>query len=623
MKHLLERTRHLKTDLQRISVRRAISEAKQQLKRLMAGNGGDYSRWVAENDTISFSDRAAIRAHIATLPYRPLISVIMPMGKTPEIALRRSLRSVVTQLNPYWELRIAVDYLAEPLAQAILRSSSAQDPRISFVRPGSLLSSEAAMNAALGAATGEFVAFLRGGDLLAEHALYEVLVAILANSSVDILYTDHDEIDALGMRSNPWFKPGWDPDLLLAQDYLNDLAVYRRILLEKVGLLRPELESAAFYDLALRATSATTLDRICHVPAVLYHKGDPNQRNGSESSPPGDRAVVARRTVRSHLEARSYNDVGVELAPSMPNANRIIWPLPQPLPLVSVIIPTRDRADLLARCVEGLSNRTDYANIELLIVNNDSSEQATLALFDRLAASDQRVRVLRYPGPFNYSALNNAAAREAKGEILLLLNNDIDVIEPGWLRELASNAIRPDVGMVGAKLLYADQRVQHGGIVLGPHGHAAHVHRLADRNDPGYFGQLALARTLSAVTAACSAIRRAVFFEVGGFDEINLPVAFNDIDLCLRLGDYGYRVVWTPFAELFHSESASRGKETANPATRERFLRELEHLRQTWGAMLESADPFHNPNLLFHPDYFETPSSPRREKPWRRLANDR
>jgi GT2 family glycosyltransferase len=637
MKDRFERAQDLGTD--RISVWRAIRQglwrlratsdrltgggvrtlAKRQLSRLMARNDGNYSRWVAKNDTIGVADRAAIRRHIAALPYRPLISVIMPIGKSSEIALRRSIKSVVTQLDPYWELLIAVDYLAEPLARAILRSPEARDPRISLIRAGSLPSTEAAINAAMGEATGEFVAFLRGGDVLPEHALYEVLVAILANSSLDVVYTDHDEISASGTRSNPWFKPGWDPDLLLAQDYLNDLTVYRRILLEKVGLLRPELESAAFYDLALRATAATTPDRICHIPAVLYHKADFTQRNDSESCLGHASSVAARRAVRDHLVSRGSSDAAIESAPSMPAANRIIWPLPQPLPLVSMIIPTRDRAELLAQCVEGVLHRTDYANIELLLVDNDSAEPATLALFDRLVGGDKRVRVLHQPGPFNYSALNNAAAREAKGEILLLLNNDIDVIDSGWLHEMISHARRPDVGIVGAKLLYANERIQHAGVVLGPYGEMHHLYCLASKNETGYFGQLVLSRTLSAVTGACAAIRRSVFLEVGGLDEVNLAIAFNDIDLCLRLGDRGYRIVWTPFAELFHLESASRGQNDS-PAKQAQFTRELRYMRRTWGSLLHSGDPFHNPNLLFTGGHIEIPSSPRREKPWRRVT---
>ncbi len=225
------------------------------------------------------------------------------------------------------------------------------------------------------------------------------------------------------------------------------------------------------------------------------------------------------------------------------------------------------------------------------------------------------------PGPFNYSALNNAAAREARGDVLLLLNNDIDVIESGWLRELVSHAVRPDVGAVGAKLLYPNEQVQHAGIVLGPQGVATHLHRFADKSDPGYFGQLALTRTISAVTAACLAIRRSVFFKVGGFDEVNLHVAFNDVDLCLRLGARGYRVVWTPFAELYHLESVSRGKDDT-AEKQEACRRELRYMRDTWGSILESADPFHNTNLLFGWDYLEIPSVPRRERPWRAVFGE-
>jgi GT2 family glycosyltransferase len=437
----------------------------------------------------------------------------------------------------------------------------------------------------------------------------------------------------------------------LAQDYLNDFTVYRRIFLEKLGPLRPELENAVFYDLALRATAATTPDRIVHLPAVLYHRRrwpirlSQDDEGGrvpasdfaayTANTPPRGHAspdmcgslgqtsaVAARRAVREHLDSRGYPDAAVESAPTMPNSNRIIWPLPQPLPLVSVIIPTRDRSELLAQCVEGVLNRTDYANIELLIVDNDSTEAATLALFDRLVGGDKRVRVLHHPGRFNYSALNNAAAREANGEILLLLNNDIDVIESGWLREMISHALRPDVGIVGAKLLYANERIQHAGVVLGPGGNMHHLYCLASKDDTGYFGQLALARTLSAVTGACAAIRRSVFWEVGGLADTNLAVAFNDIDLCLRLGDHGYRVVWTPFAELFHLESASRGPDNS-PAKQALFTREWQYMRRTWGSLLESGDPFHNPNLLFAGGQIEIPSSPRREKPWRRFANSR
>jgi O-antigen biosynthesis protein len=575
-----------------------------------------YAHWVAWNDTIRDADRAAIHARIASLPFSPLISVIIPASSTSEVAFSKSFKSVVTQLYPYWELCATVDDASHPLLSKIFGDSAARDPRIKVTQRDNINCTAAAAKAALSLATGEFVAFLRVGDILAEQALYEVASELGGNEQTDIIYTDHDQISLDDERSNPWFKPGWDPDLLLAQDYISDLVVYRRTLVEKVGFLRPEFEGAEFHDLALRATAATTRDRIRHLPAILYHRYEESKTIHSEDALSALRAVAAsRRAVRDHLDSRGHTEALVKPAVQIPSANRIVWPLPNDAPLVSVIIPTRDRADLLAQCVAGVLHRTDYCNLELLIVDNESVESATLALFDRLTHADSRVHILHLPGPFNYSTLNNAAARKARGEVLLLLNNDIDIIDPGWLREMVSHALRPDVGIVGAKLLYANEQIQHGGIVLGPAGAATHVHRLVNRNDPGYFGQLALARSLSAVTGACMAIRRQVFFEAGGLNEANLAVAYNDVDLCLRVGDRGYRVVWTPFAELFHLECASRGLDVT-PAKRDLLSRELEYMRTTWGALFESADPFHNPNLLFAWDGLHVPSVPRRQRPW-------
>jgi O-antigen biosynthesis protein len=593
-----------------------------------------YHRWVAVYDTINNVDRSMIRAQIPTLAFRPLISVVLATAGRSGLAVGESCKSVVTQLYGNWELCLAVDADAAPQMEAVLGPSMVSDPRIKLIRTDSLLSVTNATNAALSLAKGEFVAFLRAGDILAEHALYEVAVALQGADRIDMLYTDHDQVSPDGQRSDPWFKPGWDPDLLLAQDYISDLAVYRRALVEDVGFLRPEFAGAEYYDLALRTTAAIGADRVCHVPAILYHRRSEKQTDRSERALPALRSIrAAHRAVRNHLDARGYGKALLEPAPQAPSAHRVIWPIPEPAPLVSVIIPTRDHADHLEQCVEGVLHRTDYSNIELLIVDNGSSEPAMVALFERLICEERRVRVLRLPGPFNYSVLNNVAARTASGEVLLLLNNDIDVIESGWLREMVSHALRPDVGIVGAKLIYTNETIQHGGVVLGPRGQITHLHRFAGRNDPGYRGQLSLSRTLSAVTGACVALRRAVFFEVGGFDEINLQVGFNDIDLCLRLRKFGYRVLWTPFAELFHVESVSRGYDDfpelfqlesvwraykdADPVKRERGLREWQHMHQTWGAMLEAGDPFHNPNLLFEWDHLEIPAAPRRLKPWR------
>jgi O-antigen biosynthesis protein len=576
-----------------------------------------YTRWVSAYDTISEADRVAIRTHLGGLAYRPLISLIIA-SETSETSLHESLDSVISQLYADWELLISADIIAKAGLGSVLGDFITQDSRVKVIWAEDGEGTVALANAAIRLATGEFVAFLRAGDILPEHAFYEVAFELGRHERTDILYTDHDQMNPDRQRSSPWFKPGWDPDLLLAQDYISDLTVYRRKLIEEVGFLRPEFAGAEFHDLALRATGAAMPYSIRHVPAILYHRRLQNESTQSATALPGMRAITAsRRAVRDHLDSRGDARAVLGPAPQLPSAIRVLWPVPEHPPLVSVIVPTRDKADLLERCVNGVLHRTDYQNLELLVADNGSSEPSTRLLFERLSREEPKVRVLCYPGPFNYSALNNAAAREAKGEILVLLNNDTDVIGSGWLRELVSQALRPDVGIVGAKLLYANEQIQHAGVVLGPEGHAAHLCRLASRNDPGYFGQLALPRTLSAVTGACIAIRRAVFFELGGFDEIHLQVAFSDIDLCLRLGDYGYRIVWTPFAELFHLESASRGSDFGNPAKQERADREWRHLRETWGSLLETADPFHNPNLLFHWNHCEIPASPRRLKPWR------
>ena len=533
------------------------------------------------------------------------------------VALERALLATPDGRATYrrW---VAVNDTLRNADRAAIRDRTTRHLRVRVSKLNKVESAATATNEALSLASGEFVTFIRAGNILAEHALYEFAFALGGGDRPDIVYSDHDHVTADGHRANPWFKPGWDPDLLLAQDYINEFAVYRRSLIEAVGCLRVGFEGAEFHDLALRATAATTPNRVLHVPAILYHRRDGEKSIHSESALAELRAADAScKAVRNHLDSRGYPDAIVKRAPQISSTLRVVWPIPASEPPVSIIIPTRDRPDLLAQCVEGILHRTHYCNLEVLIVDNGSVEPATLTLFDQLTSSDSRVSILAHPGPFSYSALNNAAARVASGEVLLLFNNDIDVIDSSWLRELVSHAIRPDVGVVGAKLLYANEQIQHGGIVLGPNGQIIHIHRLANRNDPGYCGQLALARTLSAVTGACVAIRRAVFFEVGGLDEVNLTMAFNDIDLCLRVGDYGYRVVWTPFAELFHLESASRGLDDTTPSKRERFLRELRYLQKTWGSLLESADPFHNPNLLFGWEYFEVPSAPRREKPWR------
>ena len=347
---------------------------------------------------------------------------------------------------------------------------------------------------------------------------------------------------------------------------------------------------------------------------MLYHW---RRDTGTFSETWLDRCTeAARRAVADHLRAREPSDPQADVlpAPLAPYHIRVRHPLPDPAPRVSLVIPTRNQAHLLARCVEGVLHGTDYDPIELIVMDHDSNEPEAIALLDGLR-SDQRVRVLSFTGAFNYSAINNRAVSEMRGDVVVLLNNDVEIIGADWLREMVSHAVRPEVGAVGAKLLYPDGTVQHAGLALGAAGVAHSFQSGAQADEAGYFGQLALQRNVSAVTAACMALRRTVFLQAGGFDEVNLPVAFNDVDLCLRIRALGYQVVWTPYAELIHHESASRGSDD-DPVRAARFKREVAYMQRTWGAQL-AADPFYNPNFSLARADFNLAFPPRREKPWK------
>ena len=399
---------------------------------------------------------------------------------------------------------------------------------------------------------------------------------------------------------------------MLGRDAVGALAALRTATVRRMlGMRRTDPVTSydlAQYDLVLRLGENVLPGKIHHIPAILCHRTPP-QRDSSELE-----REAARSVVRRHLAKIGLDQAQVEAAPLAPACNRVRRGLPVPAPRVSIIVPTRDRPDLLARCADGVLSRTDYPFLELIVVDNDSAEEATRVLLSELS-HDPRVRVLAVPGPFNYSALNNTAAAAARGEVLVLLNNDTDVISPDWLTELVSHAVRPEIGAVGAKLLYQDGRVQHCGITLGPGWALIHQLRKSSRDDPGPGGELALVRTVSAVTAACLAIRKSVFLEVGGFDAQNFPTAFSDVDLCLRLGDYGYRILCTPFAEMHHLESVSRGYDDT-PEKRAITDRAGHNFQKIWEPLLNT-DPYHNPNLIFQWECTDFATPPRRQPPWR------
>jgi GT2 family glycosyltransferase len=448
---------------------------------------------------------------------------------------------------------------------------------------------------ALSLAMGMFVAFLAPGDKLATCSLAVVAALIEQQPSICIIYSDEDWLDDQGQRFMPRFKTGWDPDAQLGRDLLGQFCLMRRDKMIAMGGLRPDRAPAAHYDLHCRLAFAVSPTAIRHIPAILCHRQQPyahERARGAEAiNVYNETARAVAREVASSLCGR---EIAVTDAPLAPFVNRIHWPLPDVLPQVSVLVPTRDCADLLQNCTNGVLEKTDYPSLELLVLDNGSVEPETEELFNQLR-KDPRVKILPLPGPFNYSKINNRGAAQASGEILLFMNNDVEVIGPGWVREIVAHALRSDIGCVGAKLLYADRRLQHAGVVLQPGPDAIHVFRQMHEHDLGYDAQLAGVRSYSAVTGACLAVRRSIFEEVGGFDERGLKIAFNDVDLCLKVDEHGYRNVCTPFEPLFHLESASRGLSTT-PEKQAQNRREVEYLAARWSDRFTD-DPFLHPSV--------------------------
>ncbi|MCB8878373.1 glycosyltransferase family 2 protein [Acidisoma silvae] len=603
--------------------------------------GLDYGRWLRDYHSLSGDDRAAILAHIDGLPARPTIAIVIPIDQETVRFLPATVLSIRAQLYAHWEICIAGT--ASSLDQA--RSLTPKDA--TGIRYILSRGSSAAFAAALPQIGSDFVTLMAPGDRLADEALYEVAATLNDYPDSDLIYTDEDCINAAGRRFAPAFKSAWNIDLHLGQNLTGRLTVYRRSLLQRFN----GTALAGEHDLALAVASTSLPSRIRHIPSVLYHRLMPDGPAPGLFDPmqPPAWTQASRTAAETYLtgkglsgraellewsgaaaagaEASGAAAAGAEASGAAASGAatrlQLRWPLPDPAPRVSLILPTRDNHALLARCAAGLLHRTDYPDIELIIIDNDSRQADTLDLLSRLQ-QDRRVRVLPYRAPFNYSAINNMAVAQATGDVILLINDDIDVIDGGWLREMVALASRPDIGAVGAKLFYGDGRIQHAGVILGVGQHngrggiAGHFGHGTDGNEPGYLDQYALTREVSAVTAACMALRREVFTAVGGFDAEHLPIAYNDVDLCLRIRAQGLRVVWTPFATLFHLESQSRGRDMT-PEQLARAAREATYMRDRWDHELNH-DPFYNPNFDWDYPMQRLAEPPRRPKPWRAAA---
>ena len=525
--------------------------------------------------------------------------VVAAAGARPDL-LDQTIASLVAQTSPHWEA----------LVVSPGRGAGLDDSRVRTIDGTGLARAETLTRAAALAA-GSLIGFIEASDQLAPAAVEAAARQFAARPGLRLIYTDEDAIAGDGTRSAVVLKGGWSPDLLLSGDALGQLVLFQREALllaggpTSSGLAAGGLSAAAgdfaLLDAALRLTHDAAADQVVHQPGILFHRG--RAQTGRPAPFPRSRAgngipeldAVIDRFLTTHRPGlvRGSRTYGSRIWPTVSAL------LPDPAPRVSVIIPMRNRAKLLETCLAGLLGGTDYPDIEVLVVDNGSTEADALALLERVTADD-RVRVLRDHGPFNWSALNNLAAAEATGEVLLLLNNDISIVRPGWLRSMAGHAMREGVGVVGARLLYPDGTLQHGGMLLGPRGSGLHVAKGAAGDDPGYLAQQIVLRDLSAVTGACLAIRRAVFQELGGLEQQHLRVAWSDVDLCLRARAAGYRVLWDPEATLIHHETGTRGQDET---LEQKALFELErgYMRRRWPEATEH-DPYLNPALRVDPD---------------------
>ncbi len=550
------------------------------LQRRIRPRPSPYDRWKASHEA-GFFGLLKQRRSVLTWQARPSLSLLMPIHR-PELSwLHSAILSVERQIYPYWQLCLALDGPPEPGVRRWLARRIGGEKRIQVVESRQHGGIAAAGQAALELATGDFVGLLDQDDELSPAALYRVAQS-LQSEETDFFYSDEDKLTPEGLRVDPYFKPGWSPYLLLSQMYTGHFSVYRRSLVLEVGGFRTGFDFSQDHDLALRISEAT--DRIRRLPHILYHW---RQVPGSAATDPAakpEAAGAARRALSEALGRRRIS--GKVVDGPFPNIY-CIDRSPRSWPAVTAIIPTRDQPDLLRSCIEGLLQKTDYPELDLLIVDHESRDETARSYLRKLARSG-RARVLPFRGPFNFSAMVNLAARHARGDLLLLLNNDTEPLHPGWLRRMAAIAVDPGVGAVGARLLYPDGRLQHAGVVLGLGGVAGNAFSFLPADSPGYFGAAWTTRDYSAVTAACMVTPREDFLAVNGFDADSLPVAYNDVDYCLRLKQIGRRTVYCAEAELIHHESASRGT-GLDPA-------EVAVMLDRWGPQIED-DPHYSPNL--------------------------
>jgi glycosyltransferase involved in cell wall biosynthesis/predicted SAM-dependent methyltransferase len=568
----------------------------------------NYDEWIRLYDTLTDDVRSIMRTRIENLPQRPHISVVMPTYNTKPEWLIEAIDSVRSQIYPYWELCIADDASTDITIRPILERYVEVDKRIKVVYRKINGHISAASNNALDLVTSDWVALLDHDDILSEHALFWVAEAICNNPNVSLIYSDEDKIDETGNRFKPYFKCDWNLDLFYSQNMFSHLGVYRADLLKAIDGFRVGFEGSQDYDLALRCIERIKPTQIHHIPRVLYH-WRVHDESTSKSHKAKPYAVLAgERALNDHFERKKIPARSEFIG----TGYRTTYALPLPQPMVSLIITTRNGLQPIRRCIESILKRTAYLNYEILIFDNDPD--FLLDQYADLQRTEKRVRVVSDNKYYNDSGLNNVAVKSARGNLIGLLNKDLEAISPEWLSEMVGIALQPDVGAVGAKLMFADNTVQHAGLILGlGRVHiAGFAHQHLPKQNIGNFGRAALISSFSALSGDCLLIRKSIYEEIGGFNETDLQTTFNDVDFCLRLIEAGYRNVWTPYAELYFHQSTTDSYNGVLEK-QERFTAEVQYMKASWGKLL-SHDPAYNPNLTLDKEDFSFAWPPRLEE---------
>lgn len=579
-----------------------IQEVKEQSSlptgELIGQNTEDYAQWVRENIV---SDAQVEQAHtdIANMAHKPVFSILVPIYNTDPEYLIPMIRSVQAQIYPHWELCLVDDCSPKSYLRNILEHEAERDSRIKVRLNDVNQGISVTTNDALELASGDYIALLDHDDEISIDALYENAKVINQNPEADLIYSDEDKMDMQGNRLEPYFKPDYSPDLLHTNNYICHFTVIKKSIIDDIGGFREGLDGSQDHDIILRATAVAK--DVVHIPKILYHW----------RKIPGSTAVVydsksyaweaGRRAVEDCLQRKESSDTKVEFG-SLKGTYRVFREI-KGTPLVSIIIPFKDKPELLSTCIHSIIDRSTYENIEIIGVSNNSEQDDTKTCMQHLAELDKRVRFVEKNIPFNFSEICNYGVEQSQGEYIILLNNDIEIINADWIEQLLQHAQREEIGAVGGKLLYPDGRIQHAGVVAGMVGAAGHPHKFFPDDHIGYHGRLHMVYNVSAVTGALLMVNKNKYQEVGGLDEDNLAVAYNDVDFCLKLLEKDYYNVFTPHAKATHHESVSRGYEDTDEKM-QRLLKEQSHFLATWADFLEQGDPYYNPNLSLKNERF-------------------